>query len=119
MDRIQRTGPNNAHPARHGREMIFDVTMLISHLFTSSSVNYECSRDNIARGTLDNAGHVEWWQHYTQHHVVKDDEYPIHYGNAAGMVKVLDEGYDDVVEVVEDTAEREEWTVCTESPPTY
>ena len=20
---------------------------------------------NIARGTLDNAGHVEWWQHYT------------------------------------------------------
>ena len=28
-------------------------------------MNYECSRDNIARGTLDNAGHVEWWQHYT------------------------------------------------------
>ena len=50
---------------------------------------------------------------FVQHHVVEDDEYPIHYGNAGGVVEVMDEGYDDVVEVVEDTAEREEWTVCT------
>ena len=55
--------PPICHPSVLTTKLV--SSMLISHLFTSSSVNYECSRDNIARGTLDNAGHVEWWQHYT------------------------------------------------------
>ena len=52
-----------------------------------------------------------------QHHVIEDDEYPVHYGDAGGVVEVVDEGDDDVVEVVEEVAEGEEQTVCTETPP--
>lgn len=57
-------------------------------------------------------------RHLFEECIEKEEDHSICYGHAGGVAQIMDEGDDNVMEVVEDTAERKESAVSTESPPT-